>query len=213
MSRARFYRPAQDSLGNIIAGGSVRLYDAVSGSPFAGNAWADAAGTTLRTEPWIAPNGIIDFYLDQPQFITIGYTPVGGTEMMFPFQAVYAPGFYVFSPTFTNPGGLVPFTGTLPIYVKDDMFIEQIFASVGVSPVGSAIVVDVKVNGVSIFSSPASMPRINPGDTTATAFPDNPVILGNQRFTMDVVDVGSTTPGSDLVVQIWARQQAPDGVL
>ena len=213
MSRARFYRPVQDSLGNVIPGGSIRLYDASTGTPFMDSVWSDAAATTPLTVPWVASDGIINFYLDKPQFISIGYTPVGGAEIMFPFQAVYAPGFYVLTPTFTNPGGLVPFVGTLPIYMKDDMFIEQIFVSLGVSPVGSSVVVDIKVNGVSVFSSPATMPTIDPGETHVAVFPDSPVVLGSQRITMDVVDVGSTTPGSDLVVQIWARQQAPDGVL
>lgn len=213
MSRAHFYRPMQDNLGNIVAGGSVMLYDPSTGSPFAGEVFSDAAATNLLSLPWVSVNGIVDFYMDVPQYVTIGYTPVGGAEILFPVQAVMSPRYYVLTPTFTNLGVLATFTGDLPIYVEDDMFIEKIRASVGVTPEGSEVIVDIKVDGVSVFTDIAHLPTLNPGDTTVAVAPDLPVILSGQAFTMDIAQVGSTIPGSDLVVQIWAHQQTPHGTV
>jgi hypothetical protein len=213
MARARFYRPALDSSGNVLNGGSVMVYDPITGFPIGDFLYADAAGTVVRSQPWTSPDGVIDFYLDRPKFVTIGYTPVGASEILFPYQAVYSPGFYVIVPIFTNLGSLSTFVGDLPIYVEDNMFIESVRVTAGGRPVGSNLVIDVKVDGVSIWTDTARRPAVTPGAGRGTVVtpPDLPVILSGSSFTMDIAQVGSTTPGSDLVVQIWARQQSPDG--
>lgn len=96
-------------------------------------------------------------------------------------------------------------------------------ASVGTAPTGSSILIDVKVDGVSIFATPL---EIAAGTTSAVKEPDantHPNAGGyfgpgvaevyagldsvlwetGARVTVDVVQVGSSTPGSDLNVQVY----------
>lgn len=211
MSRAHFSRPVQDNLGNILAGGSVMLYDPATGSPYGGTAWADINASVMLSPPWVSSNGIIDFFLDQPQFITVGYTPIGGTEILFPNVVVSSPGFYVVYLPYSFLGPIFVTPGDLGLYVEDNMIIQSIRASLGVVCAGSPTKIDILIDGVSVFTDTAHLPTLNPGDVTTVVTPDRPIMLSGQKMTMDVIAVGSSTSGSDLTVQVMLRQQSPDG--
>lgn len=213
MSRARFWRPVQDSQGNVVPGGSVMIYSSATGLPITDTVWGDIEATTALTLPYTCDSGIIDFYLDRPQFVNVGYTPVGSSvETLFRNVAVEAPGFYVIYLPYTLLGNLDITTGDLSLYVEDDMIVESVRASVGTPPVGGPVVVDVLLDGAtSLFTDPGARPTIPDGGSTVVAFPDTAFIPAGHYITMNVVSVGATVVGANLVVQVKARQQSPDG--
>ena len=215
MSRAHFSRPVQDTAGNIIAGGSVMLYDPATGVPYGGAVYSDVQASSPLSLPWVSANGIIDFYLDTPQLISVGYTPPtsGATEILFHNVVVDAPGFYIAYLPYSLLGALSVDTGTLRLYIEDNMVIDSVRASVGTQPVGANVVIDILHNGTtSIFSDPSVAPTITPGSNTSVVLPDSITsVTSGDYFTMSVLSVGSTTPGSDLTVQIKLHQQSPDG--
>ena len=65
------------------------------------------------------------------------------------------------------------------------------------------MIVDVNKNGVTIFSNQANRPTIAAATTTDDANAiDLPNVAAGQYLTVDIDQVGSTTPGSDLSVTI-----------
>ena len=83
--------------------------------------------------------------------------------------------------------------------------IGTVRVSAGTGPVGQALIVDVHKNGTTIFSTQANRPKIADGQVTGTApAPDTPVWGIGEYLTVDVDQVGTTTPGSNLTVTIPA---------
>mgnify|MGYP001161939101 FL=1 len=83
--------------------------------------------------------------------------------------------------------------------------IRSVRASVGTAPVGADLIVDVNISGVSIFTA-GNRPTIPAGSNTSgavTALAATTIPTGGY-LTVDVDQVGSSTPGADLVVQILA---------
>lgn len=82
--------------------------------------------------------------------------------------------------------------------------VRWITAAVGTAPVGSAITLDVNVNGTSVF---ATNPTIADGATSGAGTDvvateaDRDFNVGD-LITVDIDAVGSTTAGSDLVVSL-----------
>lgn len=108
---------------------------------------------------------------------------------------------------FSIPGGLGTSVGTARIYndTGKDLTFGLIRASVGTAPAGSALIVDVNLNGATIFTTQANRPTIAPATNTDTATPDVTTWTAGSYLTVDVDQVGSTTAGSDLVVQVSAQ--------
>lgn len=95
----------------------------------------------------------------------------------------------------------------------------RVSTSAGGAPVGSPIIVDVLVDGVSIFDAPLELPD---GDTEVLGFPKlfpyplgyNPAEAWQYENLADVppggvvtpvvTSVGSSVPGNSLTIQIWA---------
>jgi len=78
--------------------------------------------------------------------------------------------------------------------------------SVNTAPVGSDVIIDVNINGVSTFA-PANRPRVLDGQEVgaeATTFLDATVEAGDY-LTVDVDQVGSSTPGDFLGVTVRYR--------
>jgi hypothetical protein len=92
--------------------------------------------------------------------------------------------------------------GTLRYYVEEDCHVELVRVSAGLPPTGSALTVDVNLNGVTMFTTQANRPKLNPGQNTSTATPDVTLIPAGSYLTLDVDAVGSTYSGGQLVVQI-----------
>lgn len=90
-------------------------------------------------------------------------------------------------------------------YQMNRSFIE-VFLAVDTPPDGDDIVVDVQVNGVSIFDT-GSEPKILDGENTGyvTIF-DIPTWTAGTYLTWSILQVGSSTPGSNLVVHIVHEQ-------
>jgi len=78
-------------------------------------------------------------------------------------------------------------------------------AVVSVPPVGQNVVVDVLINGVSIWANPADRLTITAGQDespVATTFDTDSFVAGD-RLSVDVVQVGvPPTPGEDLVILV-----------
>ncbi len=77
---------------------------------------------------------------------------------------------------------------------------EKCFVAAKTAPAGAALIFDVKLNGVSIFGGGPKL-QLADGATTGstTTFASTAVAEGGQ-ITIDIVQVGSTTPGKDVSV-------------
>jgi hypothetical protein len=112
------------------------------------------------------------------------------------------------TPSFSYSGTLATLTGTYRWFndTGATRTISQVRASVGTAPAGASIIVDVRKNGSTIFTTTANRPTISAGSQYAVAggAPDVPTIAVGEYWTVDVVQVGSTTPGASLTVTVTA---------
>lgn len=111
---------------------------------------------------------------------------------------------------FTQPGTLAVKTGTARFPIHGGTYaIDTILAMVGTAPTGASIVIDIKKNGVSIYGTPANRPTIAAGSNSATvgAHTATTVTTGDY-LTVDIVSVGSTIAGADLVAHIRLKRTA-----
>jgi hypothetical protein len=93
----------------------------------------------------------------------------------------------------------------LRIYNKSgaSQIISQIFICVGTAPVGDDIIIDIHKNGTTIFTNQAHRPVIIDGSNTGyTTTIDIGAWADGDYLTAHVDNIGSGTPGSDLVVHI-----------
>jgi hypothetical protein len=81
------------------------------------------------------------------------------------------------------------------------LVISKVRVAASTAPTGSALIVDVKKNGTSIFPT-AAKPQIAAGANTGTAVPDTTSWLDGEYLTVDVTQVGSTVAGSNLTVTV-----------
>lgn len=102
-------------------------------------------------------------------------------------------------PVFSMSGSLSVLAGGSRYYVESPASIAKIRASVGTQPTGTAVVVDVLLNGSSVLAG--SLLAISPGSNTTVNTTSVPVVAGDY-LTVDVTQVGSITPGADLSVSI-----------
>jgi hypothetical protein len=82
--------------------------------------------------------------------------------------------------------------------------VRSVRATVGTAPVGAAILIDVNLNGTTIFATQANRPTIAASAKTSgkvTGFSTS-VIPDGGAITVDIDQVGTTTAGSDLAVQV-----------
>lgn len=94
--------------------------------------------------------------------------------------------------------------GTMPIYVEYPSIALGARAGLGVPCTGSDLVVLIRRNDVAFHQ--LTIPQ---GDRTSgyVLIPANTISVGDY-FTLDVVQVGSTTPGTDLSVSLWLKVTA-----
>lgn len=78
----------------------------------------------------------------------------------------------------------------------------KVRASVGTSPTGSSLIVDVNKNGTTIFTTQGNRPTIAASGTTGTGTPDVTTLADGDYLTVDIDAVGSTISGADLTVQV-----------
>lgn len=103
--------------------------------------------------------------------------------------------------TFSAPTAAVQ-TGTHRWYVGQAATITKVVASVSQPPTGSDVVIDVNLDGQTIFAQPSDRVRIlageNEGETAATV-----AVTVGQYLTVDIDQTGSLSPGIGLTVQVF----------
>lgn len=108
--------------------------------------------------------------------------------------------------SFSSRGALVVEAGAHRLYNDSNSAwtIVSVRASVGTAPTGSSLLVDVNVNGVTIFTTQANRPTIAvSGNTSGKVTTMNVTSVASGAYlTVDVDQVGSTIPGADLTVQV-----------
>jgi len=96
-------------------------------------------------------------------------------------------------------------TGKLrfPNHFGRTLTIDVIYLDINTAPTGAAVIVDVNIDGTTIFTTQANRPQIaasayagSSSDIDVTAWEDG------SYLTIDVDQVGSTLPGSDLTVTV-----------
>ncbi len=108
---------------------------------------------------------------------------------------------------FGETGDLTVKTGTHRFYLPYGVKIIEVEISVGTAPTGAAAIVDVHVDGVTIFTTPSNRPEI-----AISGFVDSSVTIEDdthtdgQYVTVDIDQIGSTIAGADLTVVIrWEK--------
>ena len=107
---------------------------------------------------------------------------------------------------YSHFGNLLIRTGSFKLYndSASDWTITAVRASVGIAPEGSSVIVDLNINGTTIFTNQANRPTIPPGVDTSGKVTNMDItkVEPGQYMTLDIDQVGSVTPGGDLTVQI-----------
>jgi hypothetical protein len=81
--------------------------------------------------------------------------------------------------------------------------LREVHLALGTAPAGAALIVDVNLDGVSIFASPTHRPQVAAGAVDgSSALIGTPAWAANAVLTVDVDQVGSSVPGADLVVTV-----------
>ena len=89
------------------------------------------------------------------------------------------------------------------IYVTVTGTIVEVNASVKTAPSGTSIICDINKNGSTIWSTQANRIIIADGSNTGTQTTfDTTTVTSGDYFTIDVDQVGSTTPGAKLTVRL-----------
>jgi hypothetical protein len=132
-----------------------------------------------------------------------GYAALDGTGKV-PSAQLPAPA--IIMQSFSSTGTIVVETGVHRLYNNraTAWVISGIRASVGTAPTGASIIIDIKVNGTTIFTTQANRPTIA-ASAFASAYVTNmdiTAVASGAYVTVDVAQVGSTIPGSDLTVQL-----------
>jgi hypothetical protein len=103
-------------------------------------------------------------------------------------------------------GNVVVNIGTFRLYndTGSTWTITGVRASVGTAPAGAAIIIDVNKNGTTIFTTQANRPTIAAAANTSgnVTNADVTTIAAGEYLTIDIDQIGSTTAGADLTVQI-----------
>ncbi|MUN41396.1 hypothetical protein [Actinomadura litoris] len=106
---------------------------------------------------------------------------------------------------FSYTGILSVRTGTGRIYNDTGraLTIGTVRASAATGPAGQSLIIDVHKSGTTIYTTQANRPTIAAGQVTGTGgVPDVATWAAGEYLTVDIDQVGTTTPGSDLTVTI-----------
>lgn len=109
---------------------------------------------------------------------------------------------------FSHGGNLSTGAGTFKLPFMEEGTVIAAKAAVGTAPTGSAITLDINRNGTTIYGTTSvTAPTISTGATVganATAVPTTMAV--GDYLTVDIDQVGSSTPGADLTVMVqWRR--------
>lgn len=80
MPRAHLYAVAQDAQGNAQENASVRILQPGTENPIADPIYATDTDVAAMPNPFVTVTGLISVYMDNPQRVRIGITPVSAAE-------------------------------------------------------------------------------------------------------------------------------------
>lgn len=154
-------------------------------------------GTVASTsgDPTVIVDGDV---VGTPVMVLTGTVFVGQRVMVlfWPPHGAYVIGSGDWEPIImAEPGNLVVASGLSWQYVEYDSVMAPWRFTVGTAPTGANIILDVLNNGTSVFTTP---PEIVIGTRTVLAVPDSPDLLTGDELTVDVLQIGSVSPGSFL---------------
>lgn len=82
--------------------------------------------------------------------------------------------------------------------------ISAVFAYVETAPTGADLIIDVNKNGTTIFTTQSGRPTIAASANSDTSdTPDVTSVANGDYLTFDIDQVGSTIPGSDLLIVVY----------
>lgn len=100
-------------------------------------------------------------------------------------------------------GALLVETNAMSFVAPMGLTIQEVRLSVDTAPTGADLIVDVNLNGVTVFTVQANRPRIAAGGVTGLS--PAPVVVAvptGGKITLDVDQIGTTVAGSNLAVTI-----------
>ena len=100
--------------------------------------------------------------------------------------------------TLNVAGTLTLMTGTARWYPTQNIQLISVQSHVNTPPVGANILISIKKNGVVIISGVSIIPSTN----SSSIVSDSTLATIGDYLTVDITQIGSSTPGSDLTVQI-----------
>ncbi len=108
---------------------------------------------------------------------------------------------------FSQAGTLVTGTGKLGWRAPRAYTIKHVRLRVATAPAGADLIVDVNKGGVTVFTTQANRPKIVPPAfvESATTAPDVTSIAAGDVITVDIDQVGASTAGADLVVNVYLQ--------
>ncbi len=102
--------------------------------------------------------------------------------------------------TWTVAGTLSTGTGVDRRRLPEDVFIIDAAIAVDTAPTGATLIVDIHLNGTTIFTTQGNRPTIAiAGNDSGLAIPDVVAGAAAQYLTIDIDQIGSTVAGADLV--------------
>jgi len=121
-------------------------------------------------------------------------------------NAFFAPNAIVF-----NQEGTLAVTGSnavesmeFPAFLASTM--QSVECRVSVAPTGSSIIVDINLNGTTIFTTQGNRPEIAVGTQEDTSgVPDVIALTAADRIDLDLDQIGSSTAGDDLICVLSLR--------
>lgn len=135
----------------------------------------------------------------------IGWNEAGDALINYPYPTLLAQlinGYiYFIIPETTLVTGMDK-VGRIPIDFNGT--IKEVLAEISTAPVGASVICDIKKNGTSIWSvTPGNKVTIADGANSGLSNNfDSPSIIQGDYLTIDVSQIGSTTPGTKLVVRV-----------
>ena len=138
-----------------------------------------------------------------------GLTKTGNTLAV--DETVIAPLSYVdasIKAVFSSPGVQAVKTGQGRYYVINACTILGAIASVGTAPTGATFIIDVLKNGTTIYTGGTNRPTISASafvSATTIVAPAVTALAVGDYLTVNVAQIGSTIPGSDLTVIVFAN--------
>lgn len=105
---------------------------------------------------------------------------------------------------FTKQGALSITTNASEFPIAGGIFtLDSVAARVVVPPTGSSVILDILKNGTSVFTNPADRPTIQSGANNAsTTLPAGIMFADGDYLEINIVAVGSTTPGDTLTAAV-----------